>query len=156
MNVFANHVGIIDRPLPNIVYDVVKGLLSNAIYIISLCVVTPAFIPLAIILTLGFWGVKRALREYIRKSKIFELKFRSPVYNQLAEVFTGSTVVRAFNCERQFNHKFRGLIYNSEKTYFAFIKMNRFFDLVLELIVFLMIVLGITFTNLFNQETGRK
>lgn len=98
VNVFANHVGIIDRPLPSVVYDVVKGLLSNAIYITSVCIVSPAFIPLAILLTLGFWGVKYGLREYIRKSKIFELKYRSPVYNQLAEVFTGSTVIRAFHC----------------------------------------------------------
>jgi hypothetical protein len=29
-------------------------------------------------------------------------------------------------------------------------KMNRFFDFILELIVFLMIVLGITFTFVFN------
>jgi hypothetical protein len=45
-----------------VIYDVVKGLLSNAIYITSLCIVTPAFIPLAFILILGFWGVKRSLR----------------------------------------------------------------------------------------------
>jgi hypothetical protein len=71
MNVIANHIGIIDRPLPNIIYDVVKGLLSNAIYVVSLCIVTPVFIPLAIILTLGFWAVKSHLRQYIRKCKIF-------------------------------------------------------------------------------------
>jgi hypothetical protein len=71
VNVFANHVGIIDRPLPSVVYDVVKGLLSNAIYIINLCVVTPAFIPLALLLTGGFWLVKRMLRDYIQKSKLF-------------------------------------------------------------------------------------
>lgn len=31
-----------------------------------------------------FWLVKHLLREYIQKSKMFELKYRSPVYNQLA------------------------------------------------------------------------
>jgi hypothetical protein len=36
-----------------------------------LCVVTPAFIPLALLLTGGFWLVKRMLREYIQKSKLF-------------------------------------------------------------------------------------
>lgn len=156
VNVFANHVGIIDRPLPSVVYDVVKGLLSNFIYILSLCVVTPAFIPIAIILTLMFWMVKHLLRVYIQKSKVFELRYRSPVYNQLAEVFAGSTVLRAFNAEKQFANRFRQLVFNSERTFFAFVKMNRFFDMVLEIIVYIMIVIGITFTILFTQTDHKS
>ena len=103
-----------------------------------------------------FWLVKHMLREYVQKSKMFELKFRSPVYNQLAEVFAGSTVLRAFNCEKQFASHFRQLVFNSERTFFAFVKMNRFFDIVLELIVFLMIVIGITFTILFTQTDHKS
>jgi hypothetical protein len=34
--------------------------------------------------------------------------------------------------------------------------MNRFFEIILELIVFLMIVLGITFTIFFNKGSGHK
>ena len=69
-NVFANHVGIVDRPLPNILYDVVKGLLSNFIYLLNLCIVTPAFIPIAVILAVGLWIVKHFLQKYIRKCKM--------------------------------------------------------------------------------------
>jgi uncharacterized membrane protein len=58
--------------------------LSNAVYILNLCIVTPAFIPIALLLALGLWLVKRVLQKYIRKCKMLELKYRSPVYNKLA------------------------------------------------------------------------
>ena len=67
---FANHVGIVDRPLPNIFYDVIKGLLSNCVYILNLCIVTPAFIPIALLLAVGLWLVKRVLQKYITKCKM--------------------------------------------------------------------------------------
>lgn len=71
-------------------------------------------------------------------------------------MFAGSTVVRAFNCEKQFATRFRQMVFNSERTFFAFVKMNRFFDIVLEMIVFLMIVIGITFTILFTQTDHKS
>jgi len=52
VNVFANHVGIIDRPVLWVLYDVMKGLLYNFTYVLSLCLITPALIPIAVMLTL--------------------------------------------------------------------------------------------------------
>lgn len=103
---FANHVGIVDRPLPNILYDVVKGLLSNIVYILNLCIVTPTFIPIAIILAAGLWIVKHFLQKYIRKCKMLELKYRSPVYNKLAEHFSGVVLIRNYGVEREFEREF--------------------------------------------------
>lgn len=69
LNRFSNDVGVLDKTLPACLLDLIKGLISNLILIITVCIFNLPLVPLAIIIIIGLGFARKSFSQVISLSK---------------------------------------------------------------------------------------
>lgn len=81
INRFSSDIGVVDKTLPACLIDLLKGLVSNFILIITVCLYNLPLTPLAAAILVGLIYTRKQFAKVISYSKQADLASRSPIYN---------------------------------------------------------------------------
>lgn len=69
INRFSNDIGVLDKTLPACLLDLLKGIVSNIILIVTVCLFNLPLLPLAALILVGLVYTRKSFEKVISFSK---------------------------------------------------------------------------------------
>ncbi|KAL6806010.1 P-loop containing nucleoside triphosphate hydrolase protein [Trichoderma sp. SZMC 28012] len=145
INRFSQDMSLVDRELPTAVYTTTFGLLScigDAIIIIVGAKYLAATLPVAIIV---LYALQKFYLRTSRQLRVLDLQAKSPLNTQLLETIEGLSTIRAFHWQSAMTKSSLGLLDRSQRPHYLLLSIQRWLNLVLDLLVTVAAVLLVLF-----------
>ncbi|KAL7953090.1 P-loop containing nucleoside triphosphate hydrolase protein [Trichoderma compactum] len=145
INRFSQDMSLVDRELPTAVYTTTFGLLScigDAIIIIVGAKYLAATLPVAIIV---LYALQKFYLRTSRQLRVLDLQAKSPLNTQLLETIEGLSTIRAFHWQSAMTRSSFGLLDRSQRPHYLLLSIQRWLNLVLDLLVTVAAVLLVLF-----------
>ncbi|GME83267.1 unnamed protein product [Ambrosiozyma monospora] len=101
-NRFSDDIEFLDQDIAYQVDFLFSVLFSSVTVILVICVITPSFILLSIIIAAAYYTIGTFYLTLSRDLKRFSSISKSPIYQHFTETLTGITTIRAYGDERRF------------------------------------------------------
>ncbi|PTB57418.1 hypothetical protein M431DRAFT_77311 [Trichoderma harzianum CBS 226.95] len=145
INRFSQDMSLVDRELPTAVYTTTFGLLScigDAIIIIVGAKYLAATLPVAILV---LYALQKFYLRTSRQLRVLDLQAKSPLNTQLLETIEGLSTIRAFHWQSAMTKSSLGLLDRSQRPHYLLLSIQRWLNLVLDLLVTVAAVLLVLF-----------
>ncbi|KAK4076388.1 hypothetical protein Trihar35433_2948 [Trichoderma harzianum] len=153
INRFSQDMSLVDRELPTAVYTTTFGLLScigDAIIIIVGAKYLAATLPVAILV---LYALQKFYLRTSRQLRVLDLQAKSPLNTQLLETIEGLSTIRAFHWQSAMTKSSLGLLDRSQRPHYLLLSIQRWLNLVLDLLVTVAAVLLVLFGITTNTST---
>ncbi|EHK26512.1 uncharacterized protein TRIVIDRAFT_20223, partial [Trichoderma virens Gv29-8] len=151
INRFSQDMSLVDRELPTAVYTTTFGLLScigDAILIILGAKYLAATLPVAILV---LYALQKFYLRTSRQLRVLDLQAKSPLNTQLLETIEGLSTIRAFHWQSAMTKSSLSLLDRSQRPHYLLLSIQRWLNLVLDLLVtvaaVLLVLFGVTTTT---------
>ncbi|KAL7914654.1 P-loop containing nucleoside triphosphate hydrolase protein [Trichoderma velutinum] len=145
LNRFSQDMSLVDRELPTAVYTTTFGLLScigDAIIIIVGAKYLAATLPVAILV---LYALQKFYLRTSRQLRVLDLQAKSPLNTQLLETIEGLSTIRAFHWQSAMTKSSLRLLDRSQRPHYLLLSIQRWLNLVLDLLVTVAAVLLVLF-----------
>ncbi|RFU75576.1 abc transporter [Trichoderma arundinaceum] len=153
VNRFSQDMSLVDRELPTAVYTSTWGLLSciaDAILIIVGAKYLAAVLPVAI---LALYALQKFYLRTSRQLRVLDLQAKAPLNTQLLETIEGLSTIRAFRWQPAMTKSSLSLLDRSQRPHYLLLSIQRWLNLVLDLLVTVAAVLLVLFGVTINSST---
>jgi len=154
INRFSNDLGTLDRMNWGIIYDVVNLGLMFLIYLAYLCYINLKLVFLAFIVLYSLYRVQVYFKKPSIELKKIELMSRSPIYSEISSTINGLLIIRVYHQGQRFINNFMNIIYKNSQAFLTMTRTTRLFAVILQLILYLLCVLGIALFIYIAFYTG--
>jgi ABC-type multidrug transport system fused ATPase/permease subunit len=129
---FSKDLDQIDQQLPASMAQLISSTLNIATSLLAICLVTPSFAPVMLVVLAIYVGVTNYYRPVARELKRLDGVSRSPIYSHFSETLQGLPVLRAFQREAMSQRINAGRLDDNVATYFALKAADRWLSFRLE------------------------
>ncbi|KAL7786231.1 P-loop containing nucleoside triphosphate hydrolase protein [Trichoderma ceciliae] len=153
INRFSQDMSLVDRELPTAVYTSTFGLLScigDAILIIVGAKYLAATLPVAILV---LYVLQKFYLRTSRQLRVLDLQAKSPLNTQLLETIEGLSTIRAFGWQSAMTKSSLSLLDRSQRPHYLLLSIQRWLNLVLDLLVTVAAVFLVLFGVTINNST---
>ena len=155
LNRFSQDMQLVDTALPESFYYTVSALficIAQAILISTGAGYIAITIPLRIVV---IYFIHKAYLRTFRQLRIIDLEAKSPLYTHFTETLAGLTTIRAFGWQRSFQERNIELLDGSQWPYYLLFSIQRWLNLVLDLVFAGLAVILVAMTVEFWSTTSR-
>ncbi|KAF2427511.1 P-loop containing nucleoside triphosphate hydrolase protein [Tothia fuscella] len=141
LNRFSQDMSLIDMQLPMAAFQVVSGTFQCIMNAILICLgssYVAAIIPG--VLFMLYW-IQRFYLRTSRQIRLLDLETKSPLYKQFTETLEGVETIRALGWQETFEHVAREKLDMSQRPYYLMWCIQRWLNLVLDMLVACLAVL---------------
>ncbi|KAL7944723.1 P-loop containing nucleoside triphosphate hydrolase protein [Trichoderma barbatum] len=145
INRFSQDMSLVDRELPTAFYTTTFGLLScigDAILIILGAKYLAATLPVAILV---LYALQKFYLRTSRQLRVLDLQAKSPLNTKLLETIEGLSTIRAFHWQPAITKSSLSLLDRSQRPHYLLLSIQRWLNLVLDLLVTVAAVLLVLF-----------
>ncbi|VUC23771.1 unnamed protein product [Clonostachys rosea] len=137
-NRFSQDLSLVDSELPLALIDMVEYVYNCLYKIVLIAIATVYILPIFPIMLAAFWMIQRFYLRTSRQIRYLDLETKAPLYTHFIETLSGLATVRAFGWEDGFERQNRVGLDNSQRPFFVLATIQRWLNLVLDLMVSVM------------------
>lgn len=155
LNRFSQDMSLVDMALP-ISFTYVASALFNCLAQLALIARGSSYMAITIPFTLGaIWAIQNIYLKTSRQLRYLDLENKSPIYSHFIETLDGLPTLRAFQWQAAAKEIHINHLDRSQKPYYMLLSVQRWLNLVLNLMVTALAVIVVTLaTQLRNTTTG--
>lgn len=137
-NRFSQDLSLVDSELPLALIDMVEYVYNCLYKIVLIAIATVYILPIFPVMLVAFWMIQRFYLRTSRQIRYLDLETKAPLYTHFIETLSGLATVRAFGWEEGFERQNRVSLDNSQRPFFVLATIQRWLNLVLDLVVSVM------------------